>query len=259
MQQLPLDGLYGTRLAIDLCRVCRAGSTAASTCSWRRARSCSCSRSSDANGARTPLPSRLPCPRCGLRLLLTDDRQRATRFRYWRCARDHGRYITFVDFLREKDFVRELDPAQLAELKAQVRSVACSSCGAPIDLARDTVCSHCHTPLAMLDVEQVGRGDALRRRRPAAHRIRRRPRRSVSRSGTSASRARLPSARDAALGTLNASGGLIEGGLSEVVADPAPAVVMRNHRLPDAQILACTALRHRPALRLCCSRAFNAA
>ena len=159
MQRLPLDGLYGTRLAIDLCRACQGF--------WFDTREhLQLSAAAilqlfeiihDARGSRTPLPTRLPCPRCGLRLLLTDDRQRATTFRYWRCAREHGRYITFVDFLREKDFVRELDPAQLVALKAQVRSVACSSCGAPIDLARDTVCSHCHAPLAMLDVERVGR------------------------------------------------------------------------------------------------------
>ena len=158
MQRLPLDGLYGAKLAIDLCRLCQGF--------WFDTREHLQLAPAailqlfeiihDATRPRSPLPARLPCPRCGLRLLLTDDRQRATRFRYWRCAREHGRYITFVDFLREKDFVRELDATQLAALKAQVRSVTCSSCGAPIDLARDTVCSHCHTPLAMLDIERVG-------------------------------------------------------------------------------------------------------
>jgi hypothetical protein len=159
MRRLPLDGLYGTRLSIDLCTVCQGF--------WFDGREhLQLSPGAilqlfeiihDAKGPKATLPARLPCPRCGLRLSLTDDRQRATSFRYWRCARDHGRYITFFDFLREKDFVRELDPRQLAELKAQVRSVKCSNCGAPIDLAHDTVCSHCHTPLSMLDLEQVGR------------------------------------------------------------------------------------------------------
>ena len=233
MQRLPLDGLYGTRLAIDLCRVCQGF--------WFDGREHLQLAPGailqlfeiihDANGPRTPLPSRLPCPRCGLRLLLTDDRQRATRFRYWRCARDHGRYITFVDFLREKDFVRELDPAQLAELKAQVRSVACSSCGAPVDLARDTVCSHCHTPLAMLDVATGGacrRGaapgggahgpsgsDEGRGARPRAP------------AGTSAGGARLPSARDAALGHAQRVGRPDRRRpLRSRRADPPPAVVI---------------------------------
>ena len=159
MRRLPLDGLYGTRLSIDLCPVCQGF--------WFDGREhLQLSPGAilqlfeiihDAKGPKAPLPARLPCPRCALRLSLTDDRQRATSFRYWRCARDHGRYITFFDFLREKDFVRELDAKQLAALRAQVRSVACSRCGAPIDLSRNTVCSHCRTPLAMLDLEQVGR------------------------------------------------------------------------------------------------------
>ncbi len=224
MQRLPLDGLYGTRLAIDLCRGCQGF--------WFDGREHLQLAPGailqlfeiihDANGSRTPLPSRLPCPRCGLRLLLTDDRQRATRFHYWRCARDHGRYIAFVDFLREKDFVRELDPAQLAGLKAQVRSVACSSCGAPIDLARDTVCSHCHTPLAMLDIEQVGRVvDALRR---AAESTARPDPTKAAALGLALLRERHQVERDfRQLETphwdrLNASDGLIEAGLSEVVA-----------------------------------------
>ena len=81
-----------------------------------------------------PLATRLQCARCDLRLIDTHDRQRDTPFRYWRCGRRHGRFITFFDFLREKDFVRPLTPAQVAELRAQVRSVNCSNCGAPIDL-----------------------------------------------------------------------------------------------------------------------------
>lgn len=111
----------------------------------------------DQKGPRRPLPPRLECPHRGLRLLVTEDTQRATSFRYWRCAREHGRYITFFDFLREKDFVRELDARQLAELRSHVRSVNCSNCGAPIDLATSTACGYCHTPLAMLDLQQVGR------------------------------------------------------------------------------------------------------
>ncbi len=67
--------------------------------------------------ARHPLATRLQCARCDLRLMDTHDRQRDTPFRYWRCGRRHGRFITFFDFLREKDFVRPLSPAQVAELR----------------------------------------------------------------------------------------------------------------------------------------------
>jgi hypothetical protein len=105
--------------------------------------------------APPPLREPLKCPRCDLRLLLTNDRQRNTPFRYRRCARDHGRLITFFDFLREKDFVRPLTPQQLAELRANVQTINCSNCGAPIDLVHASACEHCHTPLSMIDLPHV--------------------------------------------------------------------------------------------------------
>jgi Zn-finger nucleic acid-binding protein len=106
---------------------------------------------------RRPLATHLHCARCDLRLIDTHDRQRDTPFRYWRCGRGHGRFITFFDFLREKDFVRPLTLAQVAELRAQVRSVNCSNCGAPIDLQTSSACAYCRTALSMLDFTQVQR------------------------------------------------------------------------------------------------------
>lgn len=95
------------------------------------------------------------CPRCRRRLLPTVDRQRNTAFSYWRCPAEEGRLTTFFDFLREKDFVRPLSAERLAELRAYARTVHCSACGAPIDLARESVCEHCRAPLSMLDPGQV--------------------------------------------------------------------------------------------------------
>jgi hypothetical protein len=105
--------------------------------------------------ARHPLPAITRCPRCLLRLAPVEDRQRNTRFRYRRCARGHGRFITFFDFLREKDFVKPLSAAQLADLRAHVQTVNCSNCGAPIDLARASACAHCGSALSMLDMTHV--------------------------------------------------------------------------------------------------------
>lgn len=104
---------------------------------------------------RPPLPDTLACPRCRGRLARTADLQRGTRFHYWRCPADHGRFITFAEFLREKDFVRPLAPAELAELRRHVQMIRCSSCGAPVDLATGSVCGHCRAPVSMLDPDQV--------------------------------------------------------------------------------------------------------
>jgi predicted RNA-binding Zn-ribbon protein involved in translation (DUF1610 family) len=109
-----------------------------------------------APGPRVPAAARLPCPRCGLTLRATHDRQRNTPFQYLRCPGAHGRLISFVEFLREKDFIRPLTGAQLEELRRTVRTVNCSNCGAPIDLTKHSACPHCGSPLSLLDVKQAG-------------------------------------------------------------------------------------------------------
>jgi len=97
----------------------------------------------------------LVCPRCLSPLSLTHDRQNTTKFEYWRCEREHGRFITFLNFLREKDFVRPPSSRQLAELRASVQTINCSNCGGPIDLASDSACRHCGSPVTILDVKQM--------------------------------------------------------------------------------------------------------
>jgi hypothetical protein len=101
--------------------------------------------------ARLPLPSRLRCPRCDTLLDPTQDLMQATRFTYFRCRHGHGRFTPFVQFLREKRFVRPVAPADLARLRKLVRVVRCSSCGAPVDLERQAACGYCRAPIAILD------------------------------------------------------------------------------------------------------------
>ena len=103
----------------------------------------------------TPLGSALACPRCHAPLARTANMQRSTRFSYWRCPAEHGHFITFLEFLREKNFVRPLSPLEIEDLKRNVRSVTCSSCGAPVDLAKGAACGYCRAPLSMLDAKQV--------------------------------------------------------------------------------------------------------
>lgn len=95
------------------------------------------------------------CPRCGLRLQPVEDMQRSTRFRYGRCPRGHGRFITFFDFLREKNFITPISAQQRAELLETVQTVNCANCGAPMDLAKDEICPHCGSPLSMFDMKQA--------------------------------------------------------------------------------------------------------
>jgi len=101
-----------------------------------------------------PQSKTMRCPRCASLLLFTHDIARETRFTYWRCPNEHGRYIGFLDFLREKNYIRPLTPQQIQDLRQNVQTVNCCNCGAPIDLTVSSNCAHCGSPLSMLDMKQ---------------------------------------------------------------------------------------------------------
>lgn len=104
---------------------------------------------------RRALPSRLPCPRCRQPLAVTNDIVKSGRVSYHRCASNHGRLTTFLHFLREKEFVRNLNARELESIRAQVAEVRCSGCGGPVDITRDTACGYCRAPLSVLDADAV--------------------------------------------------------------------------------------------------------
>src|SRR5207249_11376946 len=66
-----------------------------------------------------------------------------------------GGAMTYLDFLRQREFVRPLTLAQLADLRQNVQTVNCSNCGASVDLASESVCSHCGSALSMLDMNRM--------------------------------------------------------------------------------------------------------
>lgn len=152
MTSLMLGGHQGASVEIDMCGACRAF--------WfDRYESLQLSAGSILklfsmmadHGTASPPRRDMQCPRCAAPLLLTHDLQNTTPFQYWRCDRGHGRFITYVDFLREKDFIKPLSPQQLAQLREHVGTVNCGNCGGPIDLTRGSTCPHCGSPLSLLD------------------------------------------------------------------------------------------------------------
>ncbi|MCC6243597.1 MAG: hypothetical protein IT353_12200 [Gemmatimonadaceae bacterium] len=102
-----------------------------------------------------PLALSLRCPRCTTVLVPTHDIQKHARLHYFRCPDGHGRLITFMEFLREKSFVRPLSLPEIEQLRRSVTQVRCSSCGAAVSVERDAACPYCRAPLSILDAEAV--------------------------------------------------------------------------------------------------------
>jgi len=159
MREERLDGHHGRPVEIDVCQPCQAfwfdgheslSLTPSSTLALFRVIG---AQAGPVGGSGTSQPR---CPRCRARLRRTHDMQRATRFEYLRCPAGHGRLTSFFDFLREKDFIRPLTSAQIENLRRNVQTVQCSACGGPVDVTRGGACSHCGSPLSMLDMAQAG-------------------------------------------------------------------------------------------------------
>lgn len=167
MTVLPVDRLYGRSMSLDVCQTCQViwfdqgellqmapGATVKLVSLFVE----------EQTPARVPLGHALNCPRCSRRLEAVQDMVRGTRFTYDRCPDEHGRLLTFYQFLRARSFVRTLGPAEIDELRQHIRQVNCANCGAPIDIGKDAACPSCRTPVAVLDPAQLSKAvEDLRR------------------------------------------------------------------------------------------------
>jgi len=158
MEAPSFERTYGRRLTIDVCHHCQ--------CLWfddqeflqmtpGATLQLVASVAEDKSLARQPWASSPRCPRCARALAETHDIQRNTRFTYYRCPEGHGRFITYYQFLRAKNFVRPMSDDEVRELRARIQQINCANCGAPVDVDRNAVCSHCRSPLAIIDPDQV--------------------------------------------------------------------------------------------------------
>jgi hypothetical protein len=160
MQEHALDSVLGRPVVIDLCEPCQSlWFDGRESLQLSPAATLSLFRIIGERAARPLLQDgdASKCPRCKGRLRRTRDMQRSTRFEYFKCPNEHGRLISFFEFLKEKDFIKPLTKPQLAELRQNVQTLHCSSCGSSIDLARDAACGHCGSTLSMLDMSQAER------------------------------------------------------------------------------------------------------
>lgn len=154
MERVALASHIGTPVEIDVCFPCHViwfdnmESTSLSPGSviemFRRIHAAR-------GGGRNLLKMVMACPQCQATLKNTTDLAKGGRFSYSRCANGHGRLISFVQFLREKNFIRSLQPHEISALSVRVKQIRCSSCGGPINLEADKACVHCGSAISVLD------------------------------------------------------------------------------------------------------------
>jgi len=157
MNAMTLEAHLSAPVEINMCRVCQAfwfdkyedmKLSAGSTLKLMKL------IGENSSTTKTSYANVLPCPRCRSQLVFTHDLQRNTKFSYWRCVKEHGRFMGFLDFLREKSFIRVLSAQEVNQLREKIQTVNCTNCGAAIDLATDSVCAHCGSAISILDVKQ---------------------------------------------------------------------------------------------------------
>lgn len=157
MTDWTLESRLGTKLTIDVCTACQAfwfekhedlQLSPGSTLKLMK-------YIGEHSSSPKPVFSQaLVCPRCQARLTLAHNMTRNMRFVYWQCANEHGHFIGFFEFLKEKNFIHALSPQEVQHLRESVQTVNCSSCGAAIDLQANSACPYCHSPIAILDLKQ---------------------------------------------------------------------------------------------------------
>ena len=158
MDRVGMEGVHGRAIELDICFACHViwfdkresiHLTPRGTLDLFRL------MSDHGDDPRHALASDARCPRCRARLSLYNDLGKGGRFQYYSCPARHGRLTPFSEFLKEKQFVRALNAAERNRLRAEVRQVQCSGCGAPVDVSRSFACEHCGAPITVLDPDAV--------------------------------------------------------------------------------------------------------
>ena len=157
MTGLTLDSRLGTPITAEVCPPCQAfwfDQSKDFQLSPRSTLQLMKYIGEHSSSTKPVLRQNLMCPQCGGTLRLAHDIARNVRFTYWNCPNEHGHFIGFFEFLKEKNFIHPLSPREIQQLRESVHAVNCSSCGASIDLQTNSVCPYCHSPISMLDLKE---------------------------------------------------------------------------------------------------------
>ncbi len=163
LKEIVLEGHYGQRVVADVCGNCHLvwfdafESVRLSGLGW-----VGLLREMIATPrAAQTVPRQLQCVRCHGSLKAVRNLTRFGRTAALECGRGHGHYQGFALLLAERGLVRTMATRDLATLHKENTQPSCLNCGAPVDsvptaLSGQTpVCSHCETPLMLLDLPRL--------------------------------------------------------------------------------------------------------
>lgn len=164
MQLLALAGHYGRQVVVDLCAPCRLVwfDTLESVNLAQRGWLQLLQALQQAAATDTPWSGApLGCPVCRAALQPVHNLTRFGRFAALECqAGGHGHLQSYALLLAERGLVRPMLPTERAALAAGA-AMGCLNCGAPLN-GRDDACSHCASPLVVIDLPRLAA--ALRNR-----------------------------------------------------------------------------------------------
>lgn len=157
MAPLDLEGHYGQKVPTDVCGECHLvwfdafESVRLSGLGWVQL----LRRMQEAAPHRPgPLNAALACPRCAAPLKAVHNLNRFNRFAALECPRQHGHVQTFTLLLAERGMVRPLARDDIAALAEERRAPCCFNCGATVDAGAGR-CSHCDSPLVVVDLPRL--------------------------------------------------------------------------------------------------------
>jgi Zn-finger nucleic acid-binding protein/predicted nucleic acid-binding Zn ribbon protein len=159
MQPLALPGHYGRDVELDLCRACHL--VWFDQTETTRLNGPALLELIGQMAAAQTLPHELlragaGCPRCSGVLKTVHNQSRWGRSLQLECAKGHGAYQTFAQFLHEKGLLRPMSRIDRAKLVEARGHIDCVNCGAALG-RDDEQCSHCLSVPSLLDVARLAR------------------------------------------------------------------------------------------------------
>ncbi len=158
MRVLDLSAHYGRKVEVDLCAGCHLlwfDGVESVNLAGRGVLHLLRAIQESHGEAHQPMAGVLACPRCSGKLLRSANLTALGPTAHHECPRGHGAAQSFSLYLAEKGFVRPLYRPEVEQLRLRPherQTFFCVNCGAPLDPRERDACSHCASPVRVVDV-----------------------------------------------------------------------------------------------------------